>query len=397
MPHTSRLYISSSFVRDIITNFLDALPARFADSYVPEAALGSAIRVCQAALVRCLLSALSTVLTHHKVGRGGQVVLFQSVLPSIGAGALQGQPNESDMYDTAQEKKLYKPRDPIWTQMGEECAEDGIGVNMFLGMGKFIDIGSISMLLCPAAVLSMTVELGAVSSLSGGNICFYPRFDPIRDGVVLCSQLQRLMRRMIGYNCMVRVRCSKGDLPPPHFSRSLSIVSVGVRVSEYYGNFHRQSPTDLEFGVLDADKAFSVILEHTGSLSTREYMYLQCAVLYTTVEGKRRVRVLNLALQVVELAGNVFMYADNDTVVCHLMRHGKLKHKFRTSFVDEYLLAIMHTRKSNMAHIREDLTENCSSLLLGYRNKCASATAASQVRVSDTFEGSEEEAKYFPS
>ncbi|KAK0473732.1 hypothetical protein IW261DRAFT_1503103 [Armillaria novae-zelandiae] len=294
IPFHRGLFVTPSERKDIVTNFLNALPARFADNYVPEAALGSAIRVCQAALV----------------GRGGQVVLFQNVLPTIGAGALHGQPNESDMYDTAQEKKLYKPRDPIWTQMGEECAEDGIGVNMFLGMSKFIDIGSI----------------GAVPSLSGGDIYFYPRFDTKRDGVVLRSQLQRLMRRMVGYNCMVRVRCSKG-----------------VRVSEYYGNFHRQSPTDLEFGVLDADKAFSVILEHTGSLSTREYVYFQCAVLYTTVEGDRRVRVLNLALQVVELAGNVFMYADNDTV------------------------------------------ENCSSLLLGYRNKCASATTATQLVLPEAF------------
>ncbi|KAK0192430.1 Sec23/Sec24 trunk domain-containing protein [Armillaria mellea] len=306
IPFHHGIFVSPAERKDIITNFLDALPVRFTDSYVPEAALGSAIRVCQAALV----------------GRGGQVVLFQSVLPSIGAGALHGQPNESDMYDTAQEKKLYKPRDPIWTQMGEECAEDGIGVNLFLGMSKFIDIGSI----------------GAVSSLSGGDIYFYPRFDPLRDGVLLRSQLQRLMRRMVGYNCMVRVRCSKG-----------------VRISEYYGNFHRQSPTDLEFGVLDADKAFSVILEHTGSLSTRRIR-------------DRRVRVLNLALQVVELAGNVFMYADNDTVVCHLMRH-----------------AMMHTKKSNMGHIREDLTENCSSLLLGYRNKCATATATTQLVLPEAF------------
>lgn len=34
-----------------------------------------------------------------------------------------------------------------------------------------------------------------------------------------------------------------------------------------------------------------------------------------------------------------------------------------------------------MDHIREDLTEKCSAVLLGYRRNCAASTAHTQVRI----------------
>jgi len=71
--------------------------------------------------------------------------LFQSVLPTIGPGALQTRADESTLYGTENEKQLFIPSDKFWQQIAEECAEEGIGVNMFLGNSKFVDVASIGM------------------------------------------------------------------------------------------------------------------------------------------------------------------------------------------------------------------------------------------------------------
>jgi protein transport protein SEC24 len=101
------------------------------------------------------------------------------------------------------------------------------------------------------------------------------------------------------------------------------VCHTGIRISEHCGNFHQRGATDLEFGVLDADKTLSVTLQHSGgTLDTRGYAFLQSALLYTTVDGLRRVRTCNLALPVVELAWNVFRLSDLDATVYHLARRG---------------------------------------------------------------------------
>lgn len=153
----------------------------------------------------------------------------------------------------------------------------------------------------------LTVSLlGSVASTSGGELFFHPRFDPMRDGHVLESELRRLLSRYTGYCCAMRVRCSNG-----------------LRVSHQYGNFYENAAGDMQFGTLDAEKAICVVLSHSHTLDDRQYAFLQSAVLYATVDGQRRVRTCNVALPVVSLAGNVFRHADMDAVISQMIREGR--------------------------------------------------------------------------
>lgn len=69
--------------------------------------------------------------------------MFQSSLPSRGPGKVEPRANESTLYDTDKERTLFIPQDPAWTTIAEECAEEGVGITVFLAPSKFVDVGSI--------------------------------------------------------------------------------------------------------------------------------------------------------------------------------------------------------------------------------------------------------------
>lgn len=64
-------------------------------------------------------------------------------MPAIGLGALKAAPDEQVLYETEKEKTLLVPRDDFWPMVAEQCAEQGVGVSMFLGMSRPIDVASI--------------------------------------------------------------------------------------------------------------------------------------------------------------------------------------------------------------------------------------------------------------
>ena len=219
---------------------------------------------------------------------GGQVNIFQSCLPTIGPGALKSREDQK-LYGTDKEKTLFTAQDPVYRQLGEDCADNGVGVNLFLFPSQYIDVASI----------------GVLSGLTGGEIFFHPRFDPTREGHKLTSEVHGVISRESGYSVTMRIRCSEG-----------------LRISDHFGNFFQRNVTDLEFGTLDADKAVAALIKHEGKLDEKLPAYFQCAVLYTSADGQRRVRCHNLAVSVSSKLGDVFKTADMDATITLASKEG---------------------------------------------------------------------------
>jgi protein transport protein SEC24 len=219
---------------------------------------------------------------------GGQINLFQSCLPTVGPGALRTREDQK-LYGTDKEKTLFTSQDALYRQLGEECADAGVGVNLFLFPSQYIDVASI----------------GVLAGLTGGEVFFHPRFDPTREGHKLASELRGTLTREMGYSVTMRIRCSEG-----------------LRVSDHFGNFFQRNVTDLEFGVLDADKAVAALIKHEAKLDEKAPAFFQCAVLYTSASGQRRVRCHNLSVGVSSKLGDVFRTADMDATITLAAKEG---------------------------------------------------------------------------
>ena len=77
-----------------------------------------------------------------KAYTGGHVVSFVCTFPGLGPGRLVPLEN-SNRDEQMDDQKSYIPRDIEWNNLGEACANAGVGVSMFLAPTRFLDIASI--------------------------------------------------------------------------------------------------------------------------------------------------------------------------------------------------------------------------------------------------------------
>ena len=146
----------------------------------------------------------------------------------------------------------------------------------------------------------------------------YPNWHGPRDNLKLSAEVKHIVTRETGYQAVMKVRCSNG-----------------LQISTYHGNFKQQSSvSDLEFGTIDADKSVGVMFSYDGKLDPRLDAHFQCALLYTTASGERRVRCINTVASVSEGGAELMRYVDQDAVVCMIAKEG-----INTLYLFSYLLS----------------------------------------------------------
>lgn len=284
-------------------------------------AVEQASSVCTTgSVVNAVLSAMS--------GTGGHVIIFTAALVTSGLG-ICARRDESQLAGTKDEKTLFKSQDPFWPNLGEKCAQAGIGIDLFVAPQSPVDLASI----------------GTLSEVTGGRVFFHPRFEPSRDHVPLVSELKLIMRSFTCYDVALKLRCSHG-----------------LRVSAYHGSFYSSDPTAPSYAILHESSTFAAEVKHSASLVPGSTVYFQCATLYTSRDGHRRVRCHNLAVDVKSLIGEFFARADLTAGLSLLSKSSAAQ-----------------IGRRNLPEIKKDLVEQCVLALFAYRINCSAATAPTQL------------------
>lgn len=90
--------------------------------------------------------------------------------------------------------------------------------------------------------------------------------------------------------------------------------------------------------------------------------FVQCALLYTSVAGQRRLRIHNLAFTTCSQLSELYRCCEMDTTVNYLSKY-----------------ALRQVLSSNPSSIKEGLIQKCVQILACYRQHCATPSTAGQV------------------
>ncbi|ONM19368.1 Protein transport protein Sec24-like CEF [Zea mays] len=315
-PLQTDLILPVSECRDNLEQLLESIPSMFENNRVADSAFGAAMKAG-------FLAMKST---------GGKLLVFQSVLPSLGIGSLSAREAEGRANITTGDKeahKLLQPVDNTLKTMALEFAEYQVCVDVFLTTQSYVDIASISV----------------VPQTTGGRVYYYYPFSALSDPAKLFNDLRWNISRPQGFEAVMRVRCSQG-----------------LQVQDYYGNFCKRVPTDIDLPAIDSDKTVMVTFKHDDKLPENVECGFQCALLYTTVYGQRRIRVINLSLSCTNLLANLFRYADLETQFSCFLKQ-----------------AANGIPTSPLPRIRDEATNTCINILQSYRKHCASVTSSGQL------------------
>ncbi|KAJ1666385.1 COPII coat Sec23p-Sfb3p heterodimer component [Coemansia sp. RSA 1646] len=310
--------INDGFVVDpyesqsVIEGLLDALPTMFANNRTAEPVLGAVVQATHDALR----------------SRGGKLVVFQSALPTFGPGSLK-QRDDVKLHNTDKERTLFEPQVSFYHDWAVKLVEEGICCSLYMFPSTYMDAATLSQL----------------STVTGGELYMYPRFDGSSDGKRFAADLRADVQRTYGGSGVLRIR-----------------TSDGLRVEDHYGNLYMRNHVDVELAGVTSDSAIGVSFQYDGKLDEKQDVYFQAALLYTTSDGQRRIRVHNLAIPCTTLIGNMFRHSEVDTSMNLISK-----------------MAVAEALTAPLKGVRERLTDRCVQVLTAYRRNCASGSSPGQL------------------
>ncbi|CAD7697205.1 unnamed protein product [Ostreobium quekettii] len=309
VPMPDDLLVNLKDSKTVVRALLESLKTQFTERSCAECAMGPAL---QAAFM---------VMSHI----GGKLLLFLSSPPTLGIGRLRAQRDNAALYGSDREHLLRTPEDKFFKDFAAEASRVQITIDLFVFHPTFIDLASLS----------------ALPRYTGGQVYYYPGFHCQRDATKLQAELSWNLKRTTAWEAVMRIRCSKG-----------------LRIIGFTGHFFIRSSDLLALPTVDPDKSFAIHLTHEDSVLESQTVYLQCALLYTSSCGQRRIRVHTLAAPATSDLGEVYKSVDAAQVATLLAKlaveksyHTRL-HEVRTLVQGKLISSLKEYRALHSGHFR---------------------------------------------
>jgi protein transport protein SEC24 len=305
--------------KHLIEILLDNLPTMFQESRETEIILGPVIEAGLEAVKSAKIS--------------GKLFVFHTNLPNaLAPGQLKNR-DDKKLLGTDKEKQVLSPQSDYYSLLGKKCVENGCCVDLFLMPNQHCDIATLSDL----------------SRKVGGQIYKYDYFMADSHGNRLCEDLKYAVEGTIAFDAVMKVR-----------------TSTGIRPIDYLGNFNMYG-NDVELAGMQKQTSISVELKHDDKLNENSKVYIQLALLYTSVSGQRRIRVHNLSLNVCTQYSQMYSTCELDTLVNYMSK-----------------LACRSVLVSTPKSIRDNIIQQVSFILAAYRKNCTNSPAKGQFILPET-------------
>ncbi|KFP18592.1 Protein transport protein Sec24C, partial [Egretta garzetta] len=301
--------------RTVIASLLDQIPEMFADTRETETVFAPVIQAGLEALKAAECA--------------GKLFIFHTSLPIAEAPGKLKNRDDKKLINTDKEKTLFQPQTSFYNNLAKDCVAQGCCVDLFLFPNQYLDVAT----------------LGVVTYHTGGSIYKYAYFQPETDQDRFLNDLRRDVQKEVGFDAVMRVR-----------------TSTGIRATDFFGAFYMSNTTDVEMAGLDCDKTITVEFKHDDKLSEDSGALLQCALLYTSCAGQRRLRIHNLSLNCCTQLADLYRNCETDTLINYLAKY-----------------AYRGVLSSPVKTVRDALINQCAQILACYRKNCASPSSAGQL------------------
>uniref|UniRef100_A0A673K543 Protein transport protein Sec24C-like n=1 Tax=Sinocyclocheilus rhinocerous TaxID=307959 RepID=A0A673K543_9TELE len=315
VPLLDGFLVNVSESRVVIESLLDQIPEMFADTRETESVFGPVIQAGLEAL--------------KAADCAGKLFVCHSSLPIAEAPGKLKNREDKKLVGTDKEKSLFQPQVSFYNTLAKECVAQGCCVDLFLFPNQYVDVAT----------------LGVVPTSTGGSIYKYTYFQASSDQERFLNDLRRDVQKQVGFDALMRVR-----------------TSTGIRATDFFGSFYMSNTTDVELAGLDCDKTVTVEFRHDDKLSEETGALMQCAVLYTSCSGQRRLRIHNMAVNCCSQLADLYRNCETDTII---------------NFFAKY--AYRSVLGSPIKNVRDSLVNQCAQILACYRKNCASPSSAGQL------------------